>query len=45
MAGAPTKPTPPTRSVVSWILLAVLLAAGWAFQGYAANEEATPEIR
>jgi cell division protease FtsH len=36
---------PPKRSLVSWALLAVLLAAGWAYQGYAASEEATPEIR
>jgi cell division protease FtsH len=47
---APNKPSgvdpKPSRSrMVSWILLAVFLMAGWAYQGYTAHEEATPEIR
>ncbi|MBV9949713.1 MAG: ATP-dependent zinc metalloprotease FtsH [Myxococcales bacterium] len=36
---------PPRRSIVSWVLLVLLLSAGWAYQGYAAREEAAPEIR
>jgi cell division protease FtsH len=36
---------PPRRSPVSWVLLALFLAAGFAYQGYEAKQEATPEIR
>jgi cell division protease FtsH len=44
--GAAPNSQPPRRfSAASWILLAILLAAGWALQGYAAKQEATPEIR
>src|SRR5260370_7788960 len=46
---APGKPgggdKPRRMSAVSWILLALLLGASWAYQSYAAKEEATPEIR
>jgi cell division protease FtsH len=36
--------TPPRASAVRWILLALFLAGGFAFQGYEAKQEATPEI-
>jgi cell division protease FtsH len=42
---APNSEPPRRFSAASWILLAILLAAGWAVQGYAAKQEATPEIR
>ncbi len=38
-------PKPPHTRVMSWILLALFLAAGWGYQAYAAREEAIPEIR
>jgi cell division protease FtsH len=49
-APVPSKPSgadqkPPRMRAVSWGLLALFLTAGWAYQGYTAREEATPEIR
>jgi len=36
---------PPYASLLSWVLLAMLVAGGWAYQLHDAKEEAVPEIR
>jgi cell division protease FtsH len=38
-------PQRPRWSPVSWILLAILVSAGWFAQAYSAKQEVTPEIR